>query len=210
MLDPFEPHLKKRFEQGCGNGLQLWRELREMGYGGSRKRVAQWVQKRREEPAPSTPKRYLQGEGNEGVSTADSGSKRQGAGASIRRLSWLLVREPERLSAAESTALAQMRRLCRDVKVVYPLAQEFVRMIREQEGAAFEPWLEATLTSEVPDFENFGAGLSKERAGVETALTLPYSNGQTEGQINKLKLIKRQMYGRANFDLLRQRVLGAA
>jgi transposase len=210
MLDPFEKYLEKRWEQGCHNGLQLWRELCEMGYTGSRKRVAQWAQKRRKEPAPSTPSRYLHSEGHEEVPTSEGDANEQSASASVRRLSWLLVREPEQLCEAESAALAQMLRLCRDVRVVYPLAQEFVRMVREREAGAFEPWLEETLASGAPDFENFGAGLRRERAAVEAALCSEYSNGQTEGQINKLKLIKRQMYGRANFDLLRQRVLGAA
>lgn len=211
MLDPFEEYLKKRWEQGCHNGMQLWRELRQMGYTGSRKQVAQWTQKRRKEPAPTTPNRYLPtAEQTENPTSSNDSTTSQAAGASVRRLSWLLVREPEQLSEAESAALAQMRDLCRDVRVVYPLAQEFVRMIRKREAGAFKPWLKKALASGAPDFENFGAGLRRERAAVEAALSSEHSNGQTEGQINKLKLIKREMYGRANFDLLRQRVLGAA
>lgn len=83
-------------------------------------------------------------------------------------------------------------------------------MIRLREAEAFEPWLEAAEASSVADVQGFAVGLGRERKAVEAALTLPYSTGQTEGQINKLKLIKRSMYGRANFDLLRQRVLNTA
>lgn len=83
-------------------------------------------------------------------------------------------------------------------------------MIRLQETETFDPWQETAEASSVADLQSFAAGLGRERKAVEAALTLPYSNGQTEGQINKLKLIKRSMYGRANFDLLRQRFLNAA
>ena len=77
-------------------------------------------------------------------------------------------------------------------------------------GNCYNLWLKNALSCGVKDFETFAMGLKREQSAVEAALTLPYSNGQTEGQINRLKLIKRSMYGRANFDLLRQRVLGAA
>ena len=71
----------------------------------------------------------------------------------------------------------------------------------------FDGWLKTALSSGVKDFETFAMGLKREQSGVEAALTLPYSNGQTEDQINKLKLIKRQMYGRGSFQMLRQRIL---
>lgn len=103
-----------------------------------------------------------------------------------------------------------MRGACEDVVAAYPLARRFVRMIRLREAEAFDPWLEAAEASGVADLQSFAVGLGRERKAVQAALTLPYSNGQTEGQINKLKSIKRSMYGRANFDLLRQRFLNAA
>jgi transposase len=103
-----------------------------------------------------------------------------------------------------------MRGACEDVGAAYPLAQQFVRMIRLQQADAFNRWLEAVEASGIADLQSFASELRRERKTVEAALSMPYSNGQTEGQINKLKLIKRSMYGRANFDLLRQRVLNAA
>ena len=102
-----------------------------------------------------------------------------------------------------------MQGVCEDVVAAYPLAQQFVRMIQAREAEGFNPWLEAIEMSDVADLRSFASELRRERKAVEAALTLPYSNGQTEGQINKLKLIKRSMYGRANFDLLRQRFLNA-
>lgn len=201
MLDPFEPYLKKRWKEGCRNGMQLWRELRERGYPGSRKRVAQWVQQRREQPAASTPNKYLL---HSGKSPGSSGASR---GSSPRRQVWLLLRDPEDLSNDEQDTLRQMREACEEVAAAYPLTQQFVRMVRLRQAEVFDPWLKAVEASGIVDLQNFAIELRRQRKAVQAALTLPYSNGQTEGQINKLKLIKRSMYGRANFDLLRQRVL---
>ncbi len=137
-----------------------------------------------------------------------------GRASSPKRLVWLLLGDPQDLGAAERGALDEMLRSSTDVAVIYPLIQQFEKMIKKTSSKGqterLDNWLGTTLTSGVKDFETFVMGLKRERSGVEAALTLPYSNGQTEGQINKLKLIKRQMYGRASFDMLRQRVLGAA
>lgn len=83
-------------------------------------------------------------------------------------------------------------------------------MICSRRSATFDAWLETSESSKIAPLKTFAAGLKRDYTEVKAALELPWSNGQTEGQVNKLKLIKRQMYGRANFDLLRQRVLLAA
>jgi transposase len=97
-----------------------------------------------------------------------------------------------------------------DVAAIYPLVQKFSEMVRSRKAKEFEGWLEASLSCGVKDFETFAIGLRRERPAVEAALSLPYSNGQTEGQVNRLKLIKRSMCGRASFELLRRRFLGVA
>lgn len=215
MLDPFESYLGKRWKEGCRNASQLWRELKEQGYPGTRKRVLEWARQRREEPAPSTPGRYQ-------ASMAKRCQKRTlgkpvgnaDRTPSPKRLVWLLLRDPEELESAERGALGEMLAASTDVAVIYPLIRRFKKMIKNtgSDGQAerLECWLGESLSSGVKDFETFAIGLKREQPGVEAALTLPYSNGQTEGQINRLKLIKRQMYGRGSFELLRQRVLGAA
>ncbi len=75
---------------------------------------------------------------------------------------------------------------------------------------AYAGWRAAVTERQLPDLESFASGLDRDQVAVLAALTLPWSNGQTEGQVNPLKTLKRQMYGRANFDLLRKRVLHAA
>ena len=83
-------------------------------------------------------------------------------------------------------------------------------MVRERRARELESWIAAAENSGVSDLKNFARGLLKDKAAVVAGLSLPWSNGQTEGQVNRLKLIKRQMYGRASFALLRARVLAPA
>lgn len=95
-----------------------------------------------------------------------------------------------------------------NVAAAYDLSQAFLQMVRERQADDLLPWLE-TVGKNGPDaLRGFVWGLRRDYAAVKGALTVKWSNGQTEGQVNRLKLIKRQMYGRANFDLLRLRVLG--
>jgi transposase len=79
--------------------------------------------------------------------------------------------------------------------------------VRKRLADALDPWLERAKSSLVASFAN---GVLKDKAAVAAAITSPWSNGQTEGQITKLKLVKRQMYGRGKLDLLQARVIGAA
>ena len=90
------------------------------------------------------------------------------------------------------------------------LAREFDRLIRDRDAAALDPWLARAEASGLREFGDFAAGLRRDLAAVEAALTEEWSSGQVEGQVNRLKLVKRAMFGRANPDLLRRRVLRAA
>jgi transposase len=83
-------------------------------------------------------------------------------------------------------------------------------MVTRQQEANLGRWLKEAQDSGIAELRSLAVGILRDFDAVRAALTLPYSNGQTEGQVNKLKTIKRQMYGRADFDLLRQRVLYAA
>ncbi len=92
----------------------------------------------------------------------------------------------------------------------YHLVQAFGQMVRERQGERLETWLKGVEESALPELQTFAAGIQRDKAAVQAGLTFPYSNGLLEGHINRLKLIKRSMYGRANFDLLRLRVLCAS
>jgi transposase len=122
----------------------------------------------------------------------------------------LLVWRKERLPEEEREYL---RRLCEyepTIALAYELARAFVTMARERTGRGFDAWLTRATTSGITELDRFARGLTDDCAAVKAGLSQEWSNGQTEGQVNKLKLLKRQMYGRANFDLLRRRVLRAA
>jgi transposase len=106
----------------------------------------------------------------------------------------------------------QLQTLCQadsELSSLYDLAQAFFRLLREHSSSRLEPWMENALESQTPELRGFARGLGRDEAAVRAGLDLPWSQGQTEGQIARLKLIKGQGYGRADFDLLRKRVLHA-
>jgi transposase len=204
ILDAYLPYLESRHQAGCEDAKQLWRELREQGYSGAYVQVSRWLRQRRQAVAPTTPGPY-----REAVATSIRERAEQTKPPelpSYKQLAWLLIQESQMLEPSE---IATLRRICQDTQIeqTYQLAQQFRTMIRQHESSTLDPWLDACATSNVSDLMTFAAGIRQDYAAVRAALTTQWSNGQTEGQVNRLKLLKRQMYGRANFDLLRLRVL---
>jgi transposase len=128
---------------------------------------------------------------------------------SPRHLSWLLLRDRASLTRQEQQTLAFIRQEP-TIEITYDLAQRFGAMVRNPQPDQLDPWLVAALGSGIPDLRTFAQGLQREYSAMKAALTYPYSTGPVEGQINRLKLIKRSMYGRGSFELLRQRVFIAA
>jgi transposase len=196
VLAPYEPYLVRRWAEGCRNRSRLFREIRLLGYQRSARTVSLFL------------KRLNNGQ----PSTTTTAPPRQTITRvpSARHVACLLVWRKERLPEEERNYL---QRLCDQEPTIaraYELAQEFVTMARERTGQGFNAWLTRATTSEITELDRFARGVTDDRAAVEAGLSLEWSNGQTEGQVNKLKLLKRQMYGRANFDLLRRRVLQAA
>ncbi len=126
-----------------------------------------------------------------------------------RALAWLLLQEQAALSEAKQQQLAAV---CQDAELstAYTVAQQFLAMVRQRHPEALSGWLERCIASEVQELVTFAMGLQREERHVRAALEQPYSNGVAEGNITRLKQIRRAMYGRGNFDLLRIRVLVAA
>jgi transposase len=130
---------------------------------------------------------------------------------SAQRATWLFVCQPDDLDETQQKELALLRQASPSVEIAYHLTQTFMSMIRERTGGIFlEPWLQEANACHLPEFKSFARGIQKDKAAVLAGLTLAWSNGQTEGHVNRLKLIKRSMYGRAKLNLLRQRVLHVA
>jgi transposase len=202
ILTPYEPYLRQRWSAGCQNAHLLFQEIQAKGFPGSASYVRHVLARWR--PEPSKP-------GRKGKNPTRSPTVPPTIRPlSPRQASWLLVRPPPDLDAEEQTYLEQLCRLAPDIAAVYHLAQEFRRMVRERDHAALEGWLVAAEQTEAPEVIGFAAGIRRDRAAVDAALTTQWNNAQCEGQINRLKVLKRQMYGRAKFDLLRKRVLHAS
>lgn len=198
-LIPYLPYLRQRWAEGCNNARQLWRELCTQAYTGGYTRVWRWTaEQRRLGPAqplnlPSVP----------------SPKTIQPRAISARQAAWLLVKPTNKLKADELALLQRLKEVCPTANVAHDLAQQFGAMIRERKAEQLDLWLTAAQASGIAELRNFATGLTRDGSAVRAALTLPWSNGPTEGHVHRLKLIKRQMYGRAKFDLLRKRVLYA-
>jgi transposase len=199
-LDPYIPYLEQRWEQGCRSAKTLWQELLARGFPGGYMLVYRWVQLQREATEA------MQANHLPVSSSARAGQRSLDA---PRHLAWLLVNDPARLEEPERHTLSFLRQHS-EVNRAYDVAQQLLTMVKERNAAPLESWFLLCSDSGVSELENFARGLQKEFSALQAALTLEYSNGPVEGQITKLKLIKRSMYGRGSFTLLRQRVLKVA
>src|SRR3954468_10780656 len=217
ILDPYLAHLQARLAEGCENALALWRELRAAGFPGTAKQVQRWVAEHRTAPAPSTPHRWrTKAPAHTPMSAPQDGPP---ALPSPPQLAWLLVQPPSALSMSDAALVARVEQDPTAAHVAR-LARRLTALVRgcgvnpkvgpEAARVALNTWLADARRSGIRALETFAAGLEQDGAAIRAALTTPWSSGQAEGQITRLKLIKRQMYGRASFDLLRHRVLLAA
>ncbi len=200
LLEEQTGYLNQRWSEGCTNATQLWRELCDQGFTGSKSLVLNYVSKLRNgEPVPPN------------LSTRPSAPKAESAVRrySPRQAAMLFVRSQDELEEAEKQDIVHMTNGSEEIGMAYELARRFAEMVRQRVPEALEPWLNSAKSAALTEFRQFAAGLYQDKDAVAAALKYPWSNGQVEGQINRLKLLKRQMYGRANFDLLRQRVLAA-
>ena len=125
-----------------------------------------------------------------------------------RRAAWIFSMPEDDLTSEQLHLRNALLNVCQGASEVYQLAQDFGAMIRNRLADVFDPWLLAAKECIVVEFQRFSDSLKRDYDAVKAALELEWSNGQVEAQVNRLKFIKRQMYGRANFDLLRRRILG--
>ena len=182
-LDPWRAYLERRWAAGCHNGARLWREVRKDGFKGGLRVVAEWASRQRLATAPATL-----------------------AIPSARRAARLLVADLDVLDAAERKHIERLLAISPALSRVRDLARRFGAMIRTHDAEALHAWLADAVDSELA---SFACGLRQDEVAVRAALDQPWSSGQVEGQITRLKLVKRQGYGRAKLDLLRARLLAA-
>jgi transposase len=181
-LEPWLERLDAEWTAGCRNGAELWRRLRDQGFAGSLRVIGERATRRRRDEAPGGPRRC----------------------PSARVLARLLSTSPDLLSRADRTIAAVVEKAVPALVEARDLVDRFHRLIRGGDGDGLDPWMQAAADSLI---RSFSRGVAADSAAIRAAIVEPWSNGQTEGQITKLKLVKRQMYGRANLDLLRARLL---
>ncbi len=198
MLTPYLAYLENRYQQGCRNAQQLWRELCQQGYPGAHNQVSKWLSRRRNEPVSMTQKQTVTNSLLPPQPIVELPTAQQ--------LAWLMVRPPSFLEETDQQMLCYV---CQDsvIAQVYELVKDFAAMVRARQSELLDDWLARCQTCSSVLLQQFGIRLQQDYAAVRAALATSWSNGQTEGQVTRLKLIKRQMYGRAKLDLLRQRVL---
>ena len=190
VLTPFLPYLNRRWQEGCENGKLLLEEIRAQGYRGSRRTLGRYVTARHRGAPPPEPRR---------------------APPSPRSIAGLVLRPPDHLDAAEVQQLEEVCERCPELAATRDVARRFATIVRNREGGdAFHVWLKEVKDCGVPRLVSFAAGLRRDEAAVTAGLTLPWSSGVVEGQNTRIKLIKRMMYGRGSFALLRKRVLLAS
>jgi transposase len=197
--EPFLPYILQRWNEGCHNGSQLWREIHAQGYPGTRSTLGPlFTQLRQVQGIPSRQRRPP--EHRPPPVTASRPVR-------IRALAFAFLGAPERLEPDDQE---YVNRLCArhpGLAAAYRLTQSFVHMLHERHGEELEGWVAAATAEGLPHLRAFATGLREDWEAVQAGLTVPWSNGRSEGFVNKIKMIKRTMFGRAGFALLRQRVL---
>ena len=197
-----KPYIQQRFFQdGCRNSLQIFREMQQRGYTGGSTIVVNYV----------TQLRQLLGEpSTAGPVMRTRPTPLKAAVPSPREIAWWFCLPVNRLTQKQQEHLQLLQEADSELSEIYHLAQTFFCFIKDHSSSQLTLWMANALQGQVPELRSFARGLGRDEAAVRAGLDLPWSQGQTEGQITRLKLIKRQGYGRAKFDLLRQRVLHAA
>ena len=186
-LDRWAGRLSAEWDGGCRNGAELWRRLREAGYGGSQRVVTEWATRRRR--------------------AIEAPPERPGSLTTVppaRTIARLLTSERDCRSAEGLRVRVAVETACPEIAAARNMLDRFRTMVAAKKADDLTPWLQDAVGGELA---SFASGVGDDEAAVRAAIVEAWSNGQTEGQVTRLKLVKRQMYGRANVDLLRARMV---
>jgi transposase len=191
ILAPYETYLRTRWREGERNAVGFFRELTARGYTGSRMTIERFL----------LGLRRMEHQGIE-VSKAATSIE-----LTPRRAVGLMLSRPLDLTNEERMALQQVCQIHSNVNRLNVLSQQFAQMLRDRRGEELDQWLHAAFHAGIPELRAFVRKLRQDQQAVQAGLVLKWNNGMVEGHVNRLKFLKRSMYGRANFDLLRLRVL---
>jgi transposase len=187
ILDGYHEHLHRRWNDGIRNATQLTREISQMGYTGTEQQVQRYVRRFRTGqsqitvPSPRPP--------------------------SVRDITRWIMSDPDNLGKDDTAGLRAIRKRSKDLKRLTGHVQDFAVMMTQLEGHRLDTWITAVDKDSLTAVASFARNLRRDIDAVRNGLTLPYSSGPVEGHVNRIKMLKRQMFGRANLDLLRKRTL---
>jgi transposase len=185
LLDRFKPYLTERIAGGCLKASVLHREVVAQGFTGGYGIVRDFVEQHRARPdLRATPKPL-----------------------STRQVVGWICRHPDNLADRDSTRLSAVLDTCPELRAAAELVRSFAAIMTQRHGHRLGEWLTAAEQANLPGISRFVNGVTCDLAAVTAGLSLPFSSGPVEGNVNRIKMLKRQMYGRAGFDLLRKRVL---
>jgi transposase len=193
-LAPHLKYLERRWGEGSRNAARLWQELVGLGFRGARLTVRAWATRRRR----ASP---------DALDPTPAAATESWKPPSAARVTRLLQADPAELPGRDRAFLDRLLAEAPALAEVRDLARGFAALVRKEGAGTLDEWLAAAAGTPLA---GFAEGLGKDLAAVRAALGTPWSTGPVEGQIGRLKMIKRTMYGRAGFDLLRSRVLHAA
>jgi transposase len=198
VLNPYKAYLRERWNAGCHTAMRLFRELQPQGYTGSYARVAAYARRLRQAqglpPAHRCPR--------QGLPTVVEPPYQP---LTPRRATWLVLRRETQCTAAETQQLTQLRAQSAEVAEAIDLAQDFATLVLQRQPAQLDPWLKGATTSALEAMQRFALGLRDDYEAVKAGVTVSWSTSPVEGHINRLKMLKRQMFGRAHLDLLSRR-----
>jgi transposase len=193
LFDPYAAYVLERWQAGVHDGQQVFEEIQAQGFKGSARLVRRFLQTLREKRRPLT----------------ELAPPQPAEQFSARKAVWLFIREQTALTPQEQEELTFIRQASPTAEMAYGLVQDFLTMVRKRQGERLESWIEAVQQGAISELQSFVNGILKDKEAVVAGLTLVYSNGPVEAQVQKLKVVKRAMFGRAKLPLLRQRLLNA-
>jgi transposase len=185
-LDRFAPYLQQRWNQGCTDAAQLFAEIQAQGYSGSKRSTRRYLQPLRAAlTAPVLPP----------------------PPPSVREVTRWITSHPDHLTDDEKARLGQVKARSSQLSAAAGHVTAFAQMMTGRHGERLPAWMAAVDLDDLPHLRSFTSGIRRDQAAVANGLTLEHSSGAVEGNVCRIKALKRQMYGRASLDLLRKRIL---
>jgi transposase len=196
-LDEFLDYVNRRWNEGITNAETIAAELRPRGFTGNVQTIRRYLR-------PLRPPRAT------GATGAPAGSRPAPSAPTVpkpRQIGRWMLTHPDHLGEDDKLALKDVKTRCEHLNRLDGHVRRFAVILTQRRGGELPCWIETVEADDLPALRSFASGLRRDLAAVTNGLTLPYSSGAVEGTVNRIKMLKRQMFGRAKFDLLRKRIL---